>query len=495
MSSETSMGAGFAGLDGLCKAEVWALDAAKVRERPNRMETIFYGSDGYQALEALRKSDLELTTVGKLARVIWFGPFARKYVEHPEHGLPFLTSSTMMEARPRPSKLVSIKHTKNLTALQVRKDYILVSCSGTVGNVALCTEDVDGWACSQDAIRVVARDPIDLGPLYCYLQSALGQFLLKRSQTGSVVRHLYEADVANLPSPKLPLELRRDLTERIRKVSALRVEANRLLDEAEQMVQEQLELPSVDSFGAEAVNDSLNNAALFCVSSSTTGVGVAKRQRCRLDATAHEPSAAALADFLLKLENSGSLSAFCPRIWRSSLRQRSYVEDAEFGVPLLNGKHLSLLRFGDLRLLSKLHTRNWKSELVEDGYVLVTCGGTIGRTIYVHRNVTGYAVSEDVIRVVPAGDRVAPGYVYAFLASQYGQTLVLAQQYGSVQKKLRDFQVSDLAFAVPADKGWSIHEMVALAFEKRASAYEIEDSAFSDFVISLQERSASVVRA
>ena len=74
-----------------------------------------------------------------------------------------------------------------------------------------------------------------LGSIYCYLQSPLGQFLIKKNQTGSVVRHIYEADVSSLPIPRLPKRLRQELTDLVKKASAFRVEANRLLDEAESL--------------------------------------------------------------------------------------------------------------------------------------------------------------------------------------------------------------------------------------------------------------------
>ena len=481
MSSEPGLGSAFGGLEGLCKAEVWSLDVGKVRERPNRLEAIFYASDGYQALEALRESDLELTTVGKLARVVWFGPFARKYVDDPQYGLPFLTSSTMMEARPRASKLVSIKHTKNLWALQVRKDYILVSCSGTVGNVALCTDDVDGWACSQDAIRVIARDPIDLGPLYCYLQSALGQFLLKRSQTGSVIRHLYEADVANLPIPKLPLELRRDLTERIRKVSALRVEANRLLDESERMVQEQLDLPPVETFANR-------DAAPFSVGAMDKILSMTDYGRLRLDATVHEPGINFLRKHLLS-DGGKQLGDFLADIRNSNLRKRLYVDDPENGVPLMGGKQLTRIRPSDLKYLSSLHTRGLKNERVREGWTLVTCGGTVGRTLLVHRNYNDWVMSQHVMRLIPDRTKIHPGFVTAFLSSAYGQAQLHQLSYGSVQKELRDLHFRDVIIRLPADHGGSIHQTVVDAFDKRADAISIENAAFVKFLSALGEGS------
>jgi hypothetical protein len=89
----------FDGLRGLCHAERGVLSSEKVRERPHRMEASFYASKGYVALDAMMHSGFTIETIGDVADVWWFGPFPRRYVSDPQYGLPFLSSSDMMEAR------------------------------------------------------------------------------------------------------------------------------------------------------------------------------------------------------------------------------------------------------------------------------------------------------------------------------------------------------------------------------------------------------------
>lgn len=473
---------GFAGLDGLCKAETWGMGVGKVLERPSRMEAVFYASDGYQALQAMLHSEFELSTVGAFARVIWLGPFARKYVNDPAHGTPFLTSSTMMEARPRAAKLVSNKHTGHLPALRVFDGYILVSCSGTIGNVALCTKDVEGWACSQDAIRVVVNDPVDLGPVYCFMQSSLGQFLIERSQTGSVVRHIYEADVANLPIPRLPLALRQELSERVRKVSALRVEANRLLDEAERMVQEQLALAPIGVCEEEVGQGTANQGAtVFTVQARERITAKSGYGQVRLDATSFHPAAERLRTHLL--ERGGvPLGDLLREVRNSNLRKRVYVEDHDCGVPLIGGKQLLMLRPSDLKYLSSVHTKGLGVERVREGWTLVSCGGTVGRVLFVHRNYNDWVMSQHVMRLIPHTGKVHPGFIAAFLSSVYGQIQLRQLSYGSVQKELRDFHFKDMMIALPSDAGLSIHKTVESAYDKRADARALEQGAFDLFM-------------
>ena len=65
------------------------------------------------------------------------------------------------------------------------------------------------------------------------------------------------------------------------------------------------------------------------------------------------------------------------------------------------------------------------------GTILVTCGGTIGNTVYVDNQLATCAVSQHVMRLVPNGE-VHNGYLYAFLSSEIGKKLINLFAFGSV---------------------------------------------------------------
>ncbi len=266
----------------LCSAEMWGMEVSTVNESPRRFEVGFYASAGYRAVDAMRHSGFDITNVGDIASVVWPGVFARRFVQNPQHGIPFMTTSVMMEARPRVSNYLSIKNTKNLDNYIVKEGIILISRSGTVGNICLVTQNISGWAVSDDAIRVTVDETDQLGLIYCFLQSPLGQFLLHKSQTGSVVRHIYEADVKGLPIPRLPRALCEELTSLIKKASALRVEANRLLDEAEHKVytQNYIKIPNIEE---------CTDFEITCIKENDLSVTYDRTKYHRFEATFHRP--------------------------------------------------------------------------------------------------------------------------------------------------------------------------------------------------------------
>lgn len=470
------------GLRGLCSAEIWGMEMSKVNEPPRRFEAGFFASEGYRAVDAMHHSGFDMETVGEASSVVWPGVFARRFVKDPGHGAPFMTTSVMMEARPRPSNYLSYKNTKNLDAYLVQEGTILISRSGTVGNVCLATKDIEGWAVSDDAIRVTVHEPDHLGPVYCFLQSPLGQFLLKKSQTGSVVRHIYEADVSTLPIPRLPRALGEELTRLVKQASALRVEANRLLDEAEEMVYKQNYIDGP----IPTIPEEVESTSVAKTSLSVSYNGVAYH---RLEATFHRPVHQQVRDMVMRcryVKRLREVVSSVPYTGPGSVPGVNKVEP-EFGRPAVTGQGLR-----KTRPVPAYHVASRKERLVlgmipPPGTTLVMCAGTLGATDYVGPLYEGWAVSLDVVRVIPDAAKLHPGYVHAFLNTELGQLQMTQHRYGSVIPRIHSRQVAEILVPVPKDKGALIGDMVEKAFFNRTEAYAAENSAIDLFMTAVKQ--------
>lgn len=466
--------------------EAFAVPSDAVYGSGCRLEGNFYGSDGYRAARAMFRSGFELVEVGSRAQVLWFGPFPRMYVDDPSRGIAFLSSSDMMEARLKPDKFVSSLLSRNLGSLLVHEGTILISRSGTIGNIALCTKDFDRTAVTEHAIRVTPIDRSELGLVYAFLQCPAGQFLIKRGKSGSVVESIYKTDVSSLLLPVVPRRLRDRLTDLVREMSHLRVAANALLDEAESAVQRQCGLPDLASLETKSEPGSLSNARVF-----TTHSGAVFREQnqfgsVRLDATYYDPLASKLRHRILT-SGGTELASVLIGVRNSRLRKRQYVDDLEVGVPMIGGKQLVQVRPSDVSYLSRLLTRGVDEETVKAGWTLVSCGGTLGRTQFVHRNFEGWAVSQHVMRLLPDTSRIWSGYLYAYMASPYGQVQLAQRAYGSVIPELRDFQFNSIAIAMPSDLGEDIDGTVVKAFDARADALALENEAIRLFETAIDE--------
>jgi type I restriction enzyme, S subunit len=444
-----------------------------------RLQGDYYGSKGYRARRVMEKSGFALQSVEQLSDVVWLGPYRRIFVDNARYGVPFHSSSTMLLANQEPESFISRKLTPNLERLIVHAGTILISCSGTIGNTTIVTSDMNGSALTQDAIRVIPRGSI--GVLYCFFQSSAGQYLLTTSKSGGVVEHIYEADVGTLKLPVLPKALRSELDRLIDDSCEMRVNANRLLDEAQEQVQCSCYLPDLKDFAPPASFGDDTGAEMFVSSSKARLTADRGFGEIRLDATYHEPVALNIAKHILASKGGTTLGTLLLSVRRSGLRKRTYVEDASLGVPLIGGKQMGQWRPLGINYLSKVLTRNLTKEQVDQGCTLVSCGGTLGRCQYVHRNYEGVVLSEDVMRITTDEHLARSGFVYAFMASRYGQAQIMQRGYGSVIPRLRDFQFRSIAIRVPDDKGEAIHDTVVRAFDLRADARASEDRAISLF--------------
>jgi type I restriction enzyme S subunit len=115
------------------------------------------------------------------------------------------------------------------------------------------------------------------------------------------------------------------------------------------------------------------------------------------------------------------------------------------------------------------------------------CAGTLGATDYVGPLYEGWAVSLDVIRVIPDPAKLHSGYVHAFLNTELGQLQMTQHRYGSVIPRIHSRQVAEILVPVPQDKGALIGDMTDKAFSNRTEAYSVENVAINLFMTAVKQ--------
>lgn len=131
--------------------------------------------------------------------------------------------------------------------------------------------------------------------------------------------------------------------------------------------------------------------------------------------------------------------------------------------------------------LSKCDERRKKVILqhkAQEGEILITRSGTIGRITLVGRTLKDTILSDDLIRVW-IDDPQLRAFVYAFLRSPGGQDQLLRNEYGTVQQHLEPSHVADLLVPLSEDKSelGKILAMVETASNAREHSIEVEAQA------------------
>lgn len=394
--------------------------------------------------------------------------FARVWVAK-EHGYPFLSSSDIISMRPDIEYYLSKKLTKRLDHLVIKKWDVLISCSGTIGNVGLASGSFAGTALSQDAIRLRAGDPETAGYITAFLRCKYGRLQIAQATYGSVIKHIEPLHLRRIHIPELK-EARRQIGSQIVKAYELRDEANKLLDEADSKLHTLLNLP------------------LLADTCSEKPGPVIVRQRAsklsfRFDGSFHDPIAKA-AEKLLRKSDCEIVQLNDPRVTReiraiTKFRKRVYVPKG--GIPMLSSKQLMQIDPVDIKRLAKgAHTKDLPEIALKRDMVTVSCSGTIGRVQIIPPYMEGWTANQHATRLI-AGSEVSPGYLYAWLTSDYGQRLLKRYSYGSVILEVDRDMIGSVSIPLPPNGiQKKIGDLVLHANELRNQAWRIERDAIQE---------------
>jgi len=431
------------------------------------------------------KNDLEFVPLSTLASVIGFGPFKRYYIENDEHGIPLISSSEMMEANPSCEKYISKSLHKDYEKYLVEKGWILVSCSGTIGNITVVDNRFKGFAVSQHALRVIPKEEKLGGYLYTYLSSETGQSEMKGKKSGAIIDEIYEADLLRLSIPVIDEKAIENLSTLIDKAILLREEANDLLNEADKLVNEYNRLPPLNIIDAEYFDSSGEIQSRILKSSEL-------RLDNRFDAHYYNPIFELNTEIIYN--NSQTvlrLNELCLNIFLCYRFPRNFVE-AKNGIPLIGTKNTLQIRPTEMKYISKMDVENDSELIAQEYWILLarvgSLGGTFGKVAFVWKNFEGYIASDNIIRIVPDSSKIDPAYLFAYLNSFLGYNEIIRLRHGALQDALDVNDIRTIPVPIPGEKEQNIiSDKVRLAYEKRAGAIRLEDEAQTILKQSLTE--------
>jgi type I restriction enzyme, S subunit len=165
----------------------------------------------------------------------------------------------------------------------------------------------------------------------------------------------------------------------------------------------------------------------------------------------------------------------CQEIFIPGIFKRPYVEDPNYGLPYITGSTMILTQpKKDCKYLSQTRLPN-KAELeLHKGMILVTCSGTIGRAIIVTNELHECVGSQDILRIVPDEQKTKLGFLYAYLSTSIGRSLMTRQTYGSVVDHINASHVYDLPVPVLGEeKEDDIHQKIMNAWKNREQANQL----------------------
>jgi len=407
------------------------------------------------------KNELQDLT-GGISGIVNAGRIPRLWVQDNEHGYPFLSSTDIQQSDISNLSFISKKTIQSNPQLLIHDKWTLITRAGTVGRTVYARTDMDGLACTEDVLRVMPDENKVLpGYVYAFLNTRYGIPMVVSGTYGSIITHLEPSHLADLPVPRLGA-VEQQAHDLVQRAADLRVEANRLLKDATT----DLEL----EIGGGPVDWKHRHVQSFAVETRTVSNLFA-----RLDAFHYVGYVGeAIEKAAVPLVEVGTYA----KSLRPPIMKRNRVEES--GYEFLGGSELVTL---EQRSETKISERTPSIEqfIVHPGYVLFQCVGQryglFGRPVLASRAIIGKTVTEAVMRLIP-NDPHDAGYITVYLATEFGQRLVMRHSAGTSIPVLQEGGAEKILIYWPdADRRHSISNIAEKAWENRALATELEDQA------------------
>lgn len=449
-----------------------SVSLSDVLQRDNRLEASTFNIDRDHAIQLLKNSKYDLVSLGTEEngfKDCFYGPRTkRNYLTNIDStSIGFLGSSEMLDIYPKPVKFVSPDNPM-VEGLSLNEQTILISRSGTIGNVTFVNKSLSKFLVSEHAIRLVINEfP---GFVYTYLKTDIAQNLLHAEKFGSVILEIEPDALKNMLIPNPPVPIKQKINNLIIGSYASRDESNRLIDKATKIMIDELELPPIEELKKEAFSYSDEVHSFSTKLSDLNG---------RLEANYHTTLINIIEKYLEKKAYLMNLNdkTIVKSIILAGVFKRNYVQKG-YGYPFIGGKEITQLYSNTDKFLSKVtHKNRYEKELrVSKNWILVTDRGTIGKVVIVPEHMEGMAVSQNVLKIVP---NKFPGYIYCFLNSNYGNELIERQSYGSVVNMVDDNYLGEVKVPLLKDskKVEQINDMILEANDLRYEAYRKEKEA------------------
>ena len=447
-------------------------------EQNARLDARPYVGGAYEARDLLNRLAVPIQPLSELTcghdGGLYNGPqFRRGWVTEREHGVPFLGSADMLEADLSHLPLLrrADAESPKLSFLRVEPGTTFVSCSGTVGRVIYARPDMAGCWSSQDTIKVVAnRERILPGYLYAVLASRCGTAILVNSRSGTGIRHLEPAQVADIPIPRFGAAVEGRIHALVEEAAVLRAGYQRQLVAATEDLFTSVGLPELIDPQWHAQPRDL-------------GFEVNRDDALTLRALNYSPRARRIADRLRSVPHRTLCDICAGGALTAGTRFSRVTADPGQGA-LLVGQRQGFWMRPEGRWIS---TRKIPADVhAVDETVLIARRGTLGESEVFCRPVlvTGawlrFVYSEDFLRVVSGIPTVPGAYLFAFLRSEAAFRLLRSLASGGKQQDIHDIlrQQLPVPMCTEVDRR-RIAETVRSAHRDRDLADQREDEAFA----------------
>lgn len=453
------------------------ISSQRIRNGARRIDGKYFLNEDSLYSAILEENKNKCTLLSQVAEVFNPSIFKRQFCQNTERAVMYFQSSDVPSLSEYSSVFINKKQAEALKTL-VSENQILVTGFGTIGNVRLVSKLQEGSCYANNVCRITVRGKNLYGYLYAFMSSKYARAQLNKNASGSVVRFIEAPGIKKILVPIFSESKQQEIHNLIVESANLRVEANRLLEEAKSKLLSYAKLPQLtvndyDYFGARS-----EGRTVSCFSKS-----MKKIDSTTINAFNHSFRIEKVKQQIRKCCQTIPLEEILndKKIFSTGSFPRVEV-NSENGIMLINQKDI----FDTIIKGKRISRRKVKIDnLVEYGEVLIAGVGTLGenetfcRAIFANEDLQGQLVSGEFIRM-KTNQEYLSGYLFAWLNSDYGFRLIRNTQTGT--KLCRPIPRLFLQIPVPVleeDQMIEIDQIVKKAYTLYYSANAQENQAIS----------------
>lgn len=374
-----------------------------------RFEGEYYLNENSYLSMQIEKNSSRTQYLEQLATVFNPPVFKRQFCKKTTKSVPYFQSSDVPSANERSNVYVFKGQAESLNLL-VKEGDILVTGFGTIGNTKIVSKLQNDTCYANNVCRIRVNEDSIRGFIYAFLSSKYGYSQLNKNASGSVVRYIEASGIKKTMIPIFNQNLRNQISNLIEESIKLRTEAIESLEKSHGIIEDILNIKTFES---------------NCCTSIKT---IQKSHNSRFEASYYISENRRLYNYLMKNFDCKLLKDYTERIFRPGIFKREYVAK---GITFLGGADIMLAIPSSDKHLSYRQVEKMPELKINRGWILATCGGTIGNTVYVDKQLSDCVISQHVMRIVPKLG-TSNGYLYSFLSSNIGYKLITMFTYGAV---------------------------------------------------------------
>lgn len=387
-----------------------------------RLDSWYYLSPANIALALMKRAKRKGINFSKLSEIdtivkVWTPKRNKQAIAvDEERSSPYLQPYDLFNYLPEPNVHVSINRTKDFNSYQLETGMIMQTCSGrNLGPSTIVDQYLCHFIVSNDMIRIEIEDPRIRNYAFAFLNCSIGQSLLRRGKTGSVIDHLSEKKISEIEIPLLDEESISKISSKISK--AIRLREKSRLDLKESIAKYEGRLPS------------LKRDVPLCNGWTMPANLIGNR----LDSAFHDPIVSNIRTELGK--NNGLPVDAVAKVIKPVGRYKTNYVDEKFGRPLLSGRQLLQSRPINLKFMSPSVFNRVEDYELHMGWIAYQADGRVegalGNPVLISSERERWLASGHIGRVVPNED-VDTSWLFASLKTKHSQIQIKSRASGSV---------------------------------------------------------------